>query len=150
MPDDLPKAADLVETVASHLQTEVRPAFTGLRSREVVLAEWLLRFSGRGQRTVPVQLVALYLAKRVRPALRGWPAFQALIGAHLLMIAKREWQLTDDAKPGDEDLLARIRDHELTDDERVRLMAHLQAAAVQRLRVANPDYLLPEDGARAH
>ena len=105
-----------------------------------------------------IEAVAEHLATRVRAALSGHAAFEALIAANLLMIARRELEVAEPARAAErerlrallgrndsldeleEQLVARIRAGELGPSDR-RLMDHLRATVRDRLRVANPGYL---------
>lgn len=110
-----------------------------------------------------IEAAAEYLAVRVRPALDGHAAFEALIAANLLAIALRELDLGPELRAADErelaDLLGReasleeleanlaegIRSGEL-DDRRAELLAVLRSSARRRLRVANPGYVREPGG----
>lgn len=105
-----------------------------------------------------IEAAAEFLAARARPALAEPEAFEALVAANLLAIARRELELGTAAR-GEElrrlrelvgregeveeleaELVGLIRDGDL-DPVRERVIAHLRATARARLRIANPDYL---------
>jgi hypothetical protein len=110
-----------------------------------------------------IEAAAEHLAARVRPAVHGHAAFEALIAANLLAIALRELDLGPQLRAADErelaDLLGReapleeleahlaeaIRSGKL-DDHRAELLAVLRSSARRRLRVANPGYVGEPDG----
>lgn len=105
-----------------------------------------------------IEATAEYLAARARPALSEPLAFEALIAANLLAIARRELELgtavrteelrrlrelvgrEGEAEELDAELVTLIRDGDL-DPVRERVITHLRATARDRLRIANPDYL---------
>jgi hypothetical protein len=105
-----------------------------------------------------VEAAAEHLAISVRPALSGHAAFEALIAANLLAIARRELELGPPARAAErerlrtllgrdggldeleEELVARIRAGELRPGD-PQLMDHLRATVRDRLRIANPGYL---------
>jgi hypothetical protein len=105
-----------------------------------------------------IEAAAEHLAVRVRPALDGHAAFEALIAANLLAIALRELDLGPELRAADQrelaellgregpleeleaDMAERIRSGEL-DDRRAELLAVLRSSARRRLRVANPGYV---------
>lgn len=105
-----------------------------------------------------VELVAEHLATRVRPALRGHDAFEAIVAASLLAIAARELDQGADARarehqrlrelvgreaPPDEleaELVELIRDAPMDGERRRQVLDHLRATAADRLAIANPGY----------
>lgn len=106
-----------------------------------------------------IETVAEYLAVRVRPLLSGQERFEAILAAHLLMIARREMELGPALRAREHDRLAGLLGHsgpvedleaelaelvragDLDAALRARVLAHLRAGARDRLRIANPDYL---------
>ena len=105
-----------------------------------------------------VEAAAEHLAVHVRPALSGHAAFEALIAANLLAIARRELELGPPAHAAErerlrvllgrdgaldeleDELVARIRAGTIGLEDR-RLVDHLRATVRDRLRIANPGYL---------
>lgn len=105
-----------------------------------------------------IEAAAEHLAVRVRPALDGHAAFEALIAANLLAIALRELELEPELRAAERRELAGLvgRDARLEeleaqlaesiragrlDDRRSELLAVLRAGARRRLQIANPDYV---------
>jgi hypothetical protein len=107
-----------------------------------------------------IQAVIEYLASTVRPALSGYSAFEALIAIRLLQVAGGEFELGPSVRAGEHERLERllgrdgdlgelnaallelIRAEPLVSDRREAVLEHLRISAADRLRIANPDYLL--------
>jgi hypothetical protein len=106
-----------------------------------------------------IQAVIEYLAGTVRPALSGYPAFEALIAIRLLQVAGGEFELGPSVRVGERERLRRllgregdldelnaalvelIRGEPLGSDTRAEVLEHLRISAEDRLRIANPAYL---------
>jgi hypothetical protein len=107
-----------------------------------------------------IQAVVEYLAGTVRPALSGYAAFEALIAIRLLQVADLEYELGPSVRASERErlewLLGRegdldelnavlvelIRADPLDSDRRAEVLEHLRISAEDRLRIANPAYLL--------
>ncbi|MEC3915632.1 DUF6285 domain-containing protein [Nocardia sp. CDC160] len=165
MPQDFPAADDLVATAVQHLAGKAAHAMGGPKVVEAQTVARLLRTTAGLPviRSVALPMGALYLSERVRSSLRGFAAFEALIAANLLMIAKREYELGERIRAEDRTALGELLDrtgtyeqldaalverlHDpapLTGEEWSRMLAFLRASAVRHLRIANPDYAHPE------
>jgi hypothetical protein len=106
-----------------------------------------------------VETVAEYLALRVLPTRSGHERFEAILAAHLLMVARREMELGRPLRARERERLADLLGHAGQVDDleaelaelvragdldpalRARVLAHLRAGARERLAIANPDYL---------
>ena len=108
-----------------------------------------------------LEAVQEYLTDRVVPALSGHTAFEARIAANLLRVARRELEQAPTDREAERTRLQELLGSEgALDDleaqliERIRLAtlgdqdpalrAHLRATAEERLRVANPKYLVSD------
>jgi hypothetical protein len=105
-----------------------------------------------------IETVAEHLGKAVRPALAGHAAFEALLAAHLLTVARRELELGPAARAEhgerlrqilgmegsvealEHRLVAMIRCGELG-PRRPGVVEDLRRTTEDRLRIANPNYL---------
>ena len=120
MPTDRPTAAELVSTVREHLMENLAPLLEGQPAFHLRVATNALAIV---QRTL-AEGEALDQAEVIR--------LQHLLG--------REGGLTDLNRI----LAAQIRSGEL-DDRREALFAHLRQTAIDKLRLANPRYMIPRD-----
>lgn len=100
---------------------------------------------GRPTAAELVEAVRTHLAEVVAPQLEGAAAFQLKVAGNALAIVERELLATPTSGLTAEDelrLAAEIRAGGDLDD---RALAQVRAAVVDRLRVANPRWLLPPD-----
>jgi hypothetical protein len=109
-----------------------------------------------------IQAVIEYLAGTVRPALSGYAAFESLISIRLLQIAAAEFELGPVVRSTERERLERllgregdldelnaalvevIRAEPLAAGRRHAVLEHLRISAEDRLRIANPAYLLQQ------
>ena len=107
-----------------------------------------------------IDAVIEYLALTVRPAMRGYAAFESLIAIRLLQIAGSEYELGPSVRASERERLERLlsREGELEDLEaaltelirteplsavrREAVLEHLRLSTEDRLRIANPGYLV--------
>jgi len=107
-----------------------------------------------------IEAVIEYLASTVRPALSGYAAFESLIAIRLLQIAGGEFELGPSVRAGERErleqllglegdlehletaLIELIRAEPLVGGRREAVLEHLRISAEERLRIANPAYLL--------
>jgi len=106
------------------------------------------------------QAVREYLEGEVMPATDGRLRFLARVAANAVAQIERELvlgpeqvrahaaRLTDLGVRDDHELCARIRDASL-DDRMDEVLAAVRASVVDKLRVANPRHLRPDDAAPA-
>jgi hypothetical protein len=107
-----------------------------------------------------IEAVIEYLACTVRPAMRGYAAFESLIAVRLLQIAGSEFELGPSVRAGERERLERllglegelddleaaltelIRAEPLSGARREAVLEHLRISAEDRVRIANPGYLV--------
>ena len=109
-----------------------------------------------------IEAVIEYLACSVRPAVRGYAAFESLIAIRLLQVAGSEFELGPAVRAGERERLERllglegdldhleasltdlIRAEPLTGGRREAVLEHLRISAEDRVRIANPGYLVEQ------
>jgi hypothetical protein len=109
-----------------------------------------------------IEAVIEYLASTVRPAMRGYAAFESLIAIRLLQIAGSEFELGPSVRAGERERLELllglegdldqleaaltdlIRREPLSGGRRQAVLEHLRISTADRLRIANPGYLLEQ------
>jgi len=107
-----------------------------------------------------IEAVIEYLAGTVRPALSGYAAFESLIAIRLLQVAGSEFALGPSVRAGECERLERLlglegdREHleaalievirtgPLDGSRREAVLEHLRISAEDRVRIANPGYLV--------
>jgi hypothetical protein len=107
-----------------------------------------------------IEAVIEYLAGTVRPALSGYAAFESLIAIRLLQVADSEVELGPSVRAGERERLERllglegdlghleaalidlIRAEPLDGSRREAVLEHLRISAEDRVRIANPAYLV--------
>ena len=109
-----------------------------------------------------LQAVIDFLAGTVRPALSGYAAFESLIAIRLLQVAGSEFELGPSVRAGERQRLELllglegdldhleaaltdlIRREPLSGGRREEVLEHLRISTADRLRIANPGYLLEQ------
>ena len=109
-----------------------------------------------------IEAVIEYLAGTVRPAMSGYAAFESLIAIRLLQVAGSEFELGPSVRARERERLERllglegdldhleaaltdlIRAGPLSGGRREAVLAHLRISAEDRVRIANPGYLVEQ------
>ena len=109
-----------------------------------------------------IEAVIEYLASAVRPAMSGYAAFESLIAIRLLQVAGSELELGPSVRAGERERLERllglegdledleaaltdlIRAEPLSGARREAVLEHLRISAEDRVRIANPGYLVEQ------
>lgn len=109
-----------------------------------------------------IEAVIEYLASAVRPAMSGYAAFESLIAIRLLQVAGSEFELGPSVRAGERERLERllglegdldhleaaltdlIRAEPLSGGRREAVLEHLRISAEDRVRIANPGYLVEQ------
>src|SRR5215468_10220392 len=128
---DRPDSRELVEAVAAFLEKEIAPILTDPR----------LRFRGLIAANV-LNIVARELAAGDEPLRAEWERLVALLHEPSQVPPRDHAALVRHVMVLNEKLCDEIRTHKVDDDAWFdKVMEHVQATVIQKLRVTNPRYL---------